>query len=1194
MADGQVVFEISADGRKAYTTLDEFTRAVDQAGKKWDQSVNGSADNMQKSFTKAFDIERLKNFGIEIGKALMQFGKEAVGAASDLREVQNVVDVTFGENASQIDAWAKTAITQFGLTETKAKQFASTMGAMMKSSGLAGPEIVDMSEKLAGLAADMSSFYNMDFDTAFQKIRSGISGETEPLKQLGINMSVANLEAFALTQGISKAFDKMTQGEQTLLRYQYLMQATADAQGDFARTSDGYANSLRLLEANVDSIKTRLGSMLIPALEQATGWVNKFLTELQPKETRTVLDDFADIDLQTEQKLQKIRETATEAGLLVDVLNGIANSVDDTAQSSGLIKFIESLSGKVSGLDSALESAKNGQIEEAISNLAQALSAELGGDPAKWENMLRAIGDNAAGAIAATSGDSAKTKAFLENVAAGADDLTTDYSSYWNSLLSVLGDNAGAVISAFANATDVGGVLKGIAEGANVLDAGSPDIWKSLLTALKRVDGLSNIFSNNNAADNVEALAQALSGNAPDTTKAEAWQTFLGALQANAGALTALTGTSPAETAKWLQSIADAANKLTPENAEGWNKLLSNFVGGLPGLADTEGGKDFFDAISQNFLAMGVESEQAKAGLASLGLNTDQIKDKQAQWLEVCKRLVAALPGLSSIIDTQTGEVKGGTTAIQEYITAWEQGQTKLALMAAHQQKENALQQEFADLPGLQLNAAVAKRRARLAMEELKKIYAEYGLTPGMENGKFVDMSSQIYGITNEEKEAIRTAVENANDLYAAAEKEVSAYNNRNEAAEEAKAALEEELDTINEMPGAMEDAAEAATETAKALTDIEIAADSSAEGQKEAMGRVKTAVDNAKDAYKELADYIEKTRSGIDSTVSGMFGIFNKIETPMQKAINKMNELNIQLGEFTKTYSGDAEAYQTTSKIMEGLQSQIDYMEEYKRLLDEAKKNGLSDELASALSDGSMESFDYLKAMNDSKGDIQKISDLYKEVQKQKSGFVDALTQQKLKADEVFDAIVAKAQEATAGLDQSGAAEAALSNTVQGMVDGIAEKIPDLQAKVKEIGDILATLEQYGMSFSGLNLGTIGSGSKGINLNFSGGKGNPNTTITAFASGLDSVPFDGFLASLHEGESILTAEEARVWRNMKYGPSLAGNQFDYGAMGSAIGANMPNFNGMQVVWNGQVLGRVIAQQQANSLRTMERSGWRG
>ena len=362
----------------------------------------------------------------------------------------------------------------------------------------------------------------------------------------------------------------------------------------------------------------------------------------------------------------------------------------------------------------------------------------------------------------------------------------------------------------------------------------------------------------------------------------------------------------------------------------------------------------------------------------------------------------------------------------------------------------------------------------------------------------------------------------------------------------------------------------------------------------------MKTAIDNAKDAYKELADYIEKTRSGIDSTVSGMFGIFNKLETPMQKAINNTKNLTAELNkgiitqeEYNKKISGDSDSYITSSKIIEGLKSQIDYMEEYQRMLSEAKANGLSEELSSALSDGSMESFDYLKALTAKGANIEEINKLYAQVQKQKSGFVDALTTQKLKADEVYDAIVAKAQEATAGLDQSGAAEAALSNTVQGMVDGIAAKIPDLESKINEIGDLLAKLEKYGMAFGGFNLGTIG-GEGGINLNFSGGShGNPSTTVSMYATGLDSVPFDGFLASLHEGESILTAEDARVWRNMKYGPSL-NNQFDYGAMGSAIGANMPNFNGMQVVWNGQVLGRVIAAQQADSLRTMERSGWRG
>lgn len=1066
MADGQVVFEISSDGRKAYTTLDEFTRAVDQAGKKWDQSVNGSADNMQKSFTKAFDIERLKNFGLEIGKALMQFGKEAVDAASDLREVQNVVDVTFGENASQIDAWAKTAITQFGLTETKAKQFASTIGAMMKSSGLAGPEIVDMSEKLAGLAADMSSFYNMDFDTAFQKIRSGISGETEPLKQLGINMSVANLEAFALQQGLSKTFDQMSQSEQIMLRYQYLMQATADAQGDFARTSDGYANSLRLLEANVDSIKTRLGSMLIPALEQATGWVNTFLTTLSVEPGTTVLDDVANIDLKTQEKLAEIRETAEKAGELSSVLSSLAN-------------------------------------------------------------------------------------------------------------------------------TDAGAAMKSIAEGANVLNANSPKTWESLLSALKQVDGLSNVFSNTNAGKNVEDLAKALSGNSPDVDKAAAWKEFLGALQENSGALTALTGTSAEETAAWLSSIADAANKIDPSDAEAWNKLLSNFVGGLPGLADTEGGKAFFDSMAANFLALGSESEEAKAGLLALGFNTDQIKDKQAQWLEVCNRLVSVLPGLNSIIDTQTGEVKGGVQAINDYVDAWKEGQEKIALWDAYYATQAALNERRKNEYLLELDKIAAEDRVKM----LRQQYEDLGGDERYKTDVGYDVFGRRYGKTAEGEQllsvmqklgAAQSELTRATDTY---NKEAEANAAQVKLQEERAAALEKRYGTMEQT---LEGTTQAAEETAEAMTDIERAASESAEGQKDAMTRVKTAVDNAKEAYKALADHIEKTRSGIDSTVSGIFGLFNKLKTPMQKAINKMDELKVTPEEFTKNYSGDAEAYQTTSKIIDGLNSQIKYMKEYNRLLDEAKKNGLSNELASALSDGSMESFDYLQAMNDSKGDIQEISNLYKEVQKQKSNFVDALTEQKLKADEVYDSLVAKAQEATAGLDQSGAAEAALSNTVQGMVDGIAAKIPDLEAKIKEIGALLATLEEYGMSFSGLNLGTIGSGSKGINMNFSGGKGNPNTTITAFASGLDSVPFDGFLASLHEGESILTAEEARVWRNMKYGPSLAGNQFDYGAMGSAIGANMPNFNGMEVRWNGQVLGRVIAQQQANSLRTMERSGWRG
>lgn len=106
---------------------------------------------------------------------------ESIGLASDLKETQNVVDVTFEDSASTINKWAQEALNAYGITETKAKQYSSTLGAMLKSMGIADDQVLQMSTDMAGLAADMASFYNLDHDTAFEKIRSGISGETEPL-----------------------------------------------------------------------------------------------------------------------------------------------------------------------------------------------------------------------------------------------------------------------------------------------------------------------------------------------------------------------------------------------------------------------------------------------------------------------------------------------------------------------------------------------------------------------------------------------------------------------------------------------------------------------------------------------------------------------------------------------------------------------------------------------------------------------------------------------------------------------------------------------------------------------------------------------------------------------------------------------------------------------------------------------------
>lgn len=219
---------------------------------------------------------------VMIARKALDTIKTGIDYASDLAEVQNVVDVTFGSATEAINSWSKECLAAYGMNEVSAKRYAGTLGAMLKSFGLAGDAIVDMSKDMVGLAGDMASFYNLDLETAFEKIRSGISGETEPLKQLGINMSVANLEAYALSQGITTAYNEMSQAEQVMLRYNYLMSTTADAQGDFARTQDSYANQTRLLSESWLEFTGIMAEQLLPVLTTIVSWLNNivaFLTE---------------------------------------------------------------------------------------------------------------------------------------------------------------------------------------------------------------------------------------------------------------------------------------------------------------------------------------------------------------------------------------------------------------------------------------------------------------------------------------------------------------------------------------------------------------------------------------------------------------------------------------------------------------------------------------------------------------------------------------------------------------------------------------------------------------------------------------------------------------------------------------------------------------------------------------------------
>ena len=270
------VSKLSAQMNTAKGDLNQYTNEMDNVADSMDgasESGTRLGDIIKGSVISQTIIDGVK----QLASAFVGFAKKGVELASDLEEVQNVVDVTFGDGADEVNSFAKSAAASFGLSELQAKQFTGTMGAMFTSMGLGETDVKNMSMSLAGLAADMGSFYNLDAETAFEKLRAGISGETEPLKQLGINMSVANLEAYALSQGIDKAYSSMSEAEKATLRYNYLMSATANAQGDFSRTSDSYANQQKILELNMQNLAATVGTAVLPTLTGLTTWLNDFL-----------------------------------------------------------------------------------------------------------------------------------------------------------------------------------------------------------------------------------------------------------------------------------------------------------------------------------------------------------------------------------------------------------------------------------------------------------------------------------------------------------------------------------------------------------------------------------------------------------------------------------------------------------------------------------------------------------------------------------------------------------------------------------------------------------------------------------------------------------------------------------------------------------------------------------------------------
>lgn len=213
-------------------------------------------------------------------KKLVDFGRQSIETASDLAEIQNVVDTAFGESKQKMEDFADTAVKTYGISKLTAKQTGSNFMAMAAGMGLANDSASDMAMALTGLSADMASFYNVGQDVASTALKSIFTGETETLKQFGIVMTDANLQAYALSKGITKSTADMSQAEKVQLRYNYVMSQTALAQGNFAKTSDSWANQTRILSEQWKEFGATIGTVLMNVLLPVVKAINSLLSQL--------------------------------------------------------------------------------------------------------------------------------------------------------------------------------------------------------------------------------------------------------------------------------------------------------------------------------------------------------------------------------------------------------------------------------------------------------------------------------------------------------------------------------------------------------------------------------------------------------------------------------------------------------------------------------------------------------------------------------------------------------------------------------------------------------------------------------------------------------------------------------------------------------------------------------------------------
>ena len=317
---------------------------------------SGDTTQLDKALTKA--QKGLDEFGskarsiglkmsLGITAPIVAAGGAAIKLASDFQESLNKVDVAFKNTSGEVKAFAKTTLKNFGIAEGTALDMAALFGDMGTSMGLSTGEAAKMSTALVGLSGDLSSFKNMNIEEVTTALNGVFTGETESLKRLGVVMTEANLQQFALSQGMKGNIKDFTQAEKTLLRYEYVMAMTSNAHGDFARTGGGAANQTRQLQESLKQLGVQFGDVMLPIF-------TKIVTKLND-----LVEKFSELSPETKKTILIVAGLAAAIGPLLIVIGSMASGISALIGAfTVIIPVIGSTATALTGYATAMTSAQ--------------------------------------------------------------------------------------------------------------------------------------------------------------------------------------------------------------------------------------------------------------------------------------------------------------------------------------------------------------------------------------------------------------------------------------------------------------------------------------------------------------------------------------------------------------------------------------------------------------------------------------------------------------------------------------------------------------------------------------------------------------------------------------------------------------------------------------------------------------------